>query len=109
MTLKGRGRREGRGEEGEEGKRGKGGGGVTEEEGGVSVCMVDKWQYTITSLPCTSVWKQECRLTRNGWRSVLAVVKILFSDMRLSTSSRLMMSAFFNTYTAPGITHKYTD
>ena len=47
------------------------------------------------SLP-TSVWKQEKRLTRKGWRVELATSKILFSASSDSTSSRAMMSPFFS-------------
>ena len=38
----------------------------------------------------------------------MAVVNILFSDMRLSTSSLEMMSAFFNTCEAHTHTHTHT-
>lgn len=44
----------------------------------------------------TSVWKHANKLTRNGWRVVLATSKMRFSDSSDSTSSRAMMSPFFS-------------
>ena len=44
----------------------------------------------------TSVWKQEKRLTRKGWRVELATSKMRFSASSDSTSSRAMMSPFFS-------------
>ena len=44
----------------------------------------------------TSVWKQEKRLTRKGWRVELATSKMRFSAKSDSTSSRAMMSPFFS-------------
>lgn len=46
----------------------------------------------------TSVWKQECRDVKKGWR--LAKTKTRFSVMVHSTSSSWMMACFFNTLTA---------
>ena len=40
------------------------------------------------------------RLTRNGWRAVLAVSNTRRSDIRLSISSRAIMSPFFNAFIA---------
>ena len=45
--------------------------------------------------PLTEVWKQANRLTRKGCLIELATSNILFSDIRLSTSSLAMMSPFF--------------
>ena len=47
-------------------------------------------------------------MTRKGCRSEFAVVNILFSDMRLSTSSLDMMSAFFSTFTKHTPSHPHT-
>ena len=63
-----------------------------------TLTLTHSHSHTLTHSHLTGVWKQELRLTRKGCRSVLTVTKILFSDMRLSTSSRVMMSAFFSTY-----------
>lgn len=40
--------------------------------------------YSITKQTCSCVWKHANRLTRNGWRTLLTVSKILFSHIRLA-------------------------
>lgn len=44
--------------------------------------------YSITKQTCSCVWKQAKRLTRNGWRTLLTVSKILFSHIRLEGSRK---------------------
>lgn len=39
--------------------------------------------YSMTKQTCSCVWKHANRLTRNGWRTLLTVSKILFSHIRL--------------------------
>lgn len=39
--------------------------------------------YSMTKHTCSCVWKHANRLTRNGWRTLLTVSKILFSHIRL--------------------------
>src|SRR5690606_5138256 len=43
--------------------------------------------YSMTKYTRVSVWKQACKLSRNGCRSLLAIKNTRFSDLVLSTSS----------------------
>ena len=54
------------------------------------------WRQKGARASLTGVWKQAKRLTRKGWRMLLITSKMRFSDIKLSTSSRAMMSPFFS-------------
>lgn len=40
--------------------------------------------YSMTKQTCSCVWKHANKLTRNGWRTLLTVSKILFSHIKLA-------------------------
>lgn len=49
--------------------------------------------YSMTKQTCSCVWKHANRLTRNGWRTLLTVSKILFSHIRLEKKNRSRVTA----------------
>lgn len=52
--------------------------------------------YSMTKQTCFDVWKHANKLIKNGCLTAVATSKILFSDIKLSTSSLAIMSPFFN-------------
>ena len=53
--------------------------------------------YSMTKHTCSCVWKHANRLTRNGWRTLFTVSKILFSHIRLrKRRGRRWVSCFYS-------------